>query len=344
MRHTIFTVLLITILTLMQGYAQTNENMSCINNLATASTLYDKAQFTEAVALLEPCLKSGQLKKNEADAYRILGLCYQQMNNEAQTNEAISKLLKANTKYQLFPYNDPKDFTKAVNAFTVESKLTLGVKAGFNFSLPNITKAYSIKPATLEIQSERSQFLGLTGDYFLKGKSSGINFWATSGSLAFSENVTFNDVEKINFNQELKFADLGFEFKVFPLKKSAIQAYFGLGANALIQRSAISNIIYTNSYLNTKTESSRDMKAEGAVNSAIINGIADVGINTKAGKGIFGLGLQYARAFSLINNPDKRYDNIEYTLANQWVDSDVKLNYLNVYASYSFPLLWRVYK
>lgn len=344
MRLTIFTILFVSILALTDGYAQTNENLGCLNNLATASTLYEKAQFTEAIALLEPCLKSGQLKKNEADALRILGLCYQQMNNEVKTNEAISKLLKANTKYQLFPYNDPKEFTKVVNEFTVESKLTLGVKAGFNFSLPNITKAYSIKPATIEIQGERGQFLGLTGDYYLKGKSSGINFWATSGSIEFSENVIFNELEKINFKEELKFADIGLEFKVFPLKKAKIQPYFGLGANVLIQRTAISNIIYTNSYLNTKTESSRDMKEEGAVNSAILNGMADIGINTKAGKGIFGFGLQYAYAFSLSNNPDKRYDNIEYTLANQWVDSDVKLNYLNVYASYSFPLLWRVYK
>lgn len=344
MRHTNFTVLLVLILFISKGYAQSTESMNCINNLASASTLYEKAQFSEAVALLEPCLKSGQLKKNEADAFRILGLCYQQMNNEVKTNEAISKLLKANTKYQLFPYNDPKDFTKVVNAFTVESKLILGVKAGFNFSLPNITKAYSIKPAKLEIQSERGQFLGLSGDYFLKGKASGINFWAISGTLTFSENVTFNDVEEINYKEELKFADIGFEFKVFPLKKARIQTYLGLGANVLLQRSAISNIIYTNSYLNTKTESSRDMKEERAVNSAIFNGIADVGINTKAGKGIIGFGLQYAYALNLSNNPDKRYDNIEYTLANQWVDSDVKLNYLNVYASYSFPLLWRVYK
>jgi hypothetical protein len=266
------------------------------------------------------------------------------MNNEAKTNDAIAHLLKADNNYQQFPFNDPKEFTKIVNSFTVQPKLTLGIKTGFNFSFPNITQAYSIKPATLETQSERGQFLGITGDYFFKQKTFGINAWTAASTLLFTENVIFNDIEKINFKEELKYVDIGLEFKYFPMKKARIQPYLGLGVNMLILRSATSNVVYTDSYLGTKNESSRDMEAEGFVSSIVYNGIADFGINAKAGKGIVGLGLQYAYAFSLSNNPEARYDNIEYTLSNQWVDSDVKLNYLNVYVSYSFPLLWRVYK
>lgn len=326
------------------GYAQTPNNTECINNLSAANTLYEKAEFTAAIALLEPCVESGKLKKNEADAFRILALCYHQLNNESKTNNAIANLLKANTKYQQFPFNDPKDFTKIVNTFSVETKLNLGVKAGFNYSHPALTNGYSVKPSTIEIQSERGQFMGLSCDYFLKRKTFGINAWANSSSMAFTQNVQFNDVERINFKEELKYADFGLEIKYFILKSKKIVPYIGLGANLLLLRNAISNIVYTNDYSNIKNEISRDMKTEGSLNSKIYNGIVDVGMNTNAGKGIFGLGLQYTHAFTLSNNPSKRYDNLDYILMNQWVDSDIKINYFNIYASYSFPLLWRIYK
>ncbi len=326
------------------GYAQTANNTECINNLSAANTLYEKAEFTEAIALLEPCIESGKFKKNEADAFRILALCYHQLNNESKTNNAIANLLKANIKYQQFPFNDPKDFTKIVNTFTVETKLNLGVKAGFNYSHPILSKGYSVKPSTIEMQSERGQFLGISGDYFLKGKTFGINFWTTASSMAFTQNVRFNDVERINFKEELKHTDFGLEIKYFILKSKKIVPYIGLGANLLLLRSAISNIAYSNSHLNIKSEISRDMKTEGSLNSKIYNGIADIGMNTNAGKGIFGLGLQYAYAFTLSNNSSKRYDNLDFTVSNQWIDSDIKMNYFNIYASYSFPLLWRIYK
>lgn len=326
------------------GYAQTPNNTECINNLSTANTLYEKAEFSEAIALLEPCIESGKFKKNEADAFRIIALCYFQLNNESKTNNAITNLLKENTKYQQFPYNDPKDFTKIVNTFTVETKLNLGVKAGFNFSSPTLSKSFSVKPSTIEMQSERGQFMGLSCDYFLKRKTFGINAWASSSSMAFTQNVRFNDVERINFKEELKQIDIGLEAKYFILKSKKIVPYIGLGANLLLLRSAISNIVYTNNYQNTKNESSRDMKTEGSLNSQIYNGIADIGMNTNAGKGIFGLGLQYTHAFTLSNNSSKRYDNLDNIFVNQWVDSDIKINYFNIYASYSFPLLWRIYK
>ena len=86
------------------------------------------------------------------------------------------------------------------------------------------------------------------------------------------------------------------------------------------------------------------MKKEKLITNYLVNTIADIGATTNAGKGVLGVGVQYAFAFSNSFNSKNRYNNIEYNLTNQWVDSDVKINYINVYASYSFPLLWRVYK
>ncbi|MFM9943939.1 MAG: hypothetical protein ACKVQB_01770 [Bacteroidia bacterium] len=336
--------LLIMLLGLSNVMAQINDKTTCLNNLSAASSLYEKAQFTEAIALIEPCLKSGALNGNLPDAYRILGLCYHQMGDEPKRNDAILKLLKKNLKYQLFPLNDPKDFTNVVNSFKIESKLFIGVKTGFNYSIPNVTGAYSVKPATLETVTERGQFLGLNVDYFLKKKTLSINGWVSSSSISFTQNVTFNDVEKINYKEDLNLWDMGLEVKYYPLKKGKIIPYVGVGLNNLMVRNALSNSLYNNSYLSYKAESSRDMKKDKLINNSMLNVMLDIGATVKAGKGILGIGFQYAYALSNSLNADKRYDNIEYTLANQWVDSDVKINYMNIYASYSFPLLWRVYK
>lgn len=341
---TLLKLIILFVVLLTQVQAQTNDNSTCVNNLATANTLYEKAQFTEAISMIEPCIKSGSLKNYLADAYRILGLCYHQLGDESKRNEAVLNLLKKKPNYQLFPLNDPKDFTNIVNTYKVQSKLFAGIKVGFNYSLPNITEAYSVKPATLEIEGNRGQFLGFNIDYFFKGKSLSIGGWGTSSQLSYTQNVTFNEVEKINYKEELKVIDVGLEAKYYPLKKYVIHPYVGIGFSTLFLRNGLSNSIYTNSYLNLKTESSRDIKEEKITNNVLMNGILDLGISTKAGKGSLGVGFQYVKAFTNSHNPDMRYEKIDYILSNQWVDSDVKINYLNIYATYSFPLLWRVYK
>lgn len=341
---TLLKAIILFIIISTKVHAQTNDNSTCINNLATANTLYEKAQFAEAISIIEPCIKSGTLKNYLADAYRILGLCYHQLGDESKRNEAILKLLKKKPNYQLFPLNDPKDFTNVINSFKVETKLSAGIKVGFNYSLPDITKAYSIKPSTIEIEGNRGQFLGFNFDYFLKGKSISIGGWGTSSQLSYTQNVTFNEVEKINYKEELKVIDIGFEAKYFPLKKYSIQPFIGLGFGSLFLRSGLSNSIYTNTYLNLTTENSRDLKEEKTTNNLLLNAILDLGISTKAGKGSLGFGLQYAKALTNSHNPDVRYEKIDYILTNQWVDSDIKINYLNIYATYSFPLMWRVYK
>jgi outer membrane protein W len=338
------TALLLLVFSSGTLFAQAESKETCIANLSTANTLYEKTQFSEAIALIEPCVKSGKLKGHLTDAYRSLALCYQQLGDMEKTNANINKLLKTSPSYQLFPFNDPKDFTKLVNEFKVFPKLYLGVKAGFTFTSPSIAKAYSIKPATLQMQSDRGQQLGLNLDYFLKGNKISINAWATTCQLQFKENVRFNEFEKSAYKQDLSLIETGVTVRYNPLQGKRLNPYIGLGVNNNYVRKGFSNLTYTNSYLKTTSESSRDLKADGLIKTNIQNAVFDIGTTFKAGKGNISIGIQYAYALTVNNNPKNRYSQVEYNLSNQWVDSDINLHYISPYLNYSFPISWRVYK
>lgn len=338
----ILSFLLILLVTSTISKSQSTDNSACLNSLTQANTLYEKAQFAEAVALIQPCIKSGALKNNLVDAYRLLGLCYQQLNDEANTNDAILNLLKVKLDYQQFPYNDPKEFTVLINKFSAETKLMLGIKTGFNYTLPNITKAYAIKPATIEISGNSGQFLGINGDYFFKNHTFALSSWLTYNILKFSETHTFNAQERLQYKQEQTMADFGVTYKYFPLKKARIMPYAALGMSGLFFVKGLSNIVYTNDFSVTKTENSRDMK--NIANKILLNGVAEIGGSIKTGQATLSIGFQYIYSFSNTINTAKRYDDIEYILINQYVDSDVKLHNANIYLNYSFPVLWRVFK
>lgn len=330
--------------------AQENTDDTCRNCLTYANIAYEKAEFKKGIDLLVPCLKSKTLKTRQEDAWRLLGMCFLGMQTEdSNARQAVYHLLVLNPNYQLFPYNDPRDFTSLVNSFQVEPKFYLATKLGINYSIPIVNKPYSLKPATIETEGSAGLVLGLSGQYYFKRKHLALNGSVTYNTLAFKQTVIFKEFssEKINYKEEQTRFDAGLVLRYYPLKSSLVKPFFGFGIANSFLLNATSNFEYTNKDLNItdnrSINSGRDMKKLGLSSPNIVYGTLDFGANTEVGKGDLGFGFQFFYAFTNNIRTDKRYVDVKLNLDQQWIDSDLKLHNFCFYTTYSFPLFWRIY-
>ncbi len=348
--RTIFKILVSFFILTNNVLAQENLEDVCRNCLTNANIAYEKSEFKNGIDLLLPCMKSKTLKTRQEDAWRLLGMCYLGMQTEdSNARQAVYHLLVLNPNYQLFPYNDPRDFTSLVNSFQTEPKLYLATKLGINYSMPFVKKPYSIKPASIETEGSAGLVLGMSGQYYFKRKYLALSGSATYSTLAFKQTVIFNefDSEIINYKEEHTRFDVGLLLRYYPLKSSLIKPFFGLGiANSFLLKST-SNLEYSNKDLNITDKQSinsgRNMKELGITSPNIVYGTLDFGAKTEIGKGDLGLGFQFFYAFTNNIAEDKRYVDVKLNLDQQWIDSDLKLHNFCFYTTYSFPLFWRIY-
>ncbi len=141
-------------------FSQTDE---CIGKLAQAEEEYQAGNFSEAVDLIKPCLKSNELSEAEKGrAYRLLGLVYIAEELEKDANEAVKNLLIMVPRYQVDTERDPPQLKRIID----------------NVSQALIPEIHSITPDNVN-----------SGEQYVKIKVSGKNF--VYGSV-----VRFNNQDK----------------------------------------------------------------------------------------------------------------------------------------------------
>ena len=106
-------------------YAQTKDQ--CTEQLNKAEEEYQAGKWTEAIELIEQCLKKenvGELERGRA--YRILGLVYIAIQLEKEANDAVKNLLIMVPNYKVDPVKDPPSLQKIIDnmARTLDPKIT----------------------------------------------------------------------------------------------------------------------------------------------------------------------------------------------------------------------------
>ena len=106
-------------------YAQTKDQ--CAEQLDKAEEEYQAGKWTEAIELIEQCLKKenvGELERGRA--YRILGLVYIAIQLEKEANDAVKNLLIMVPNYKVDPVKDPPSLQKIIDnmAQTLNPKIT----------------------------------------------------------------------------------------------------------------------------------------------------------------------------------------------------------------------------
>ena len=94
-------------------YAQTEEQ--CEEQLSKAEEEYQLGNWTEAIELIEQCLKKPNVAESEkGKAYRLLGLVYIAIQLEKEAKDAIKNLLLMAPDYKINLDHDPPHFQKLI--------------------------------------------------------------------------------------------------------------------------------------------------------------------------------------------------------------------------------------
>jgi tetratricopeptide (TPR) repeat protein len=94
--------------------AQTEEQ--CEEQLSKAEEEYQLGKWTEAIELIEQCLKKPNVAESEkGKAYRLLGLVYIAIQLEKEANEAVKNLLMMVPNYKIDPDRDPPSLKKIID-------------------------------------------------------------------------------------------------------------------------------------------------------------------------------------------------------------------------------------
>ncbi len=186
----------------------------CAGKLVQAEDEYQAGNFSAAVDLIKPCLKSNNLTEAEkGKAYRLLGLVYIAEELEKDANEAVKNLLIMVPKYKVDVENDPPQLKRIID----------------NVSQNLVPEIHSITPNTT-FSGQEKVIVKVTGKNFVYG------------SL-----VRFNNADKktnyLNTNEleaELTSTDLGsdgeYDINVFsPILdgKSSNSIKFNIGSQRL---------------------------------------------------------------------------------------------------------------
>lgn len=317
-------------------FAQTND---CKDVLYQSNKLYQKGQLTEMIKLLEPCTGRKLDPEQQFEAYRLLALSYQFLNNEKKTYYYAKKMLKLRPDYQKYPNIDPLEFTKLINTFEVRPLLYLGIKAGPNFSSAEVVKSYST------FKSNQTYF-ATTGYQF-----GGFAEYMYKPTLSFSADVLMNGIFikhqvdeaggwKQTYNETQQYVSLNlsatYSQKVY--KELHLNAGAGFGFNSLL-----------NSRVYLELENKETLSIQQATKNATDErnalqtfGSLKAGLAYQANFGTFGLEASYFYFFNTTVNPDKRMNDKNFIFNNQYVNDDISIRMFVLNLSYKMPLFWSI--
>lgn len=122
---------------------------NCAENLQAAQSLYEAGDIHEVEDKLSGCLSRDKLTKEElVVAYRLLSLCYLQLNEPEQADKAMLGLLAANPEYIINEAVDPIEFINLYKTFRTRPIFRIGLRGGLSGTLPFVlTRSTDIYPA-----------------------------------------------------------------------------------------------------------------------------------------------------------------------------------------------------
>lgn len=329
----ILTTVFFTIVFAFNAMAQQKTN-PCSNSLTAANKAYEAGHFSQCIEILKPCIENLSADVR-FEAYRLMALSYINQNDNEKTHEATVNLLRYKPDYRDFPYFDPLEFTKLLAKYDVWALLELGVKGGVNFNSVNPIKNYSVTGSPARFNPRTGYQAGVVAEYFFRKNISldaaflfeGINYSRTA------ENVSGWSQE---FAEKLNYFNIPLAGRYYFYKWKDLQFAAELGMQMQMFNATSSNIVLKNNATGENVQNTVEQSKQRS--SMVYYALAGLAVKYKLGGGNLCFNARYAYGLSNIVNADKRYDNLDFILANQYVDSDISFNPLYISLGYQFPL------
>jgi hypothetical protein len=313
----------------------------CNDALYTANKLYEEGKFKEAVTLLEPCLNSNSLVGNEKfDATRLLALCFINLNQMESAEIYVQRMLNLRSDYQMFHYVDPKQLTSLLNQYQVEEKLYIGGQAGLAMTQAKILKNYSPANTPSTYYSQFALSVGAMVEYkfgsntsvLIQPSFSGINYQRELENVAGSKKL---------YSEQLAYFCIPLSARYYTsIGPVPLFAQAGFEAGNLIHSFADvqSTKLLDGSILQSSTETT-DYR------NKFLYGF-NIGLGTEyvVGKLIVGANISYKQYIPNAVLADRRYDNVDFILSAQYLDSDLTFNSLGLNLTVKHPILHNVHR
>jgi len=321
----------------VNAFAQQKSN-PCSNTLYNANKEYEEGRFSQCVEMLKLCLKN--LGRDERfEAHRLLVLSYINLNDDKNANEEAANVLIQKPDYKEFPYVDPPELTKILGKYDVSPLLEMGLKAGINFNSVNPLKNYSISGSGAEFLPGTGYQAGFLVEYYLKKKISvnaellyeGLNYTRTAANVSGWQQ---------EFKERLNYFNIPITCRYYFYKWKDISVGAELGMQMQLFNATNSNITLTNPASGASLQNTAEQN--GQRNTSLFYALAGLSVKYKFGGGHLGANIRYAYGLNNVVNADKRYDDMDFILSNQYIDSDISFNPLYFSISYQFPLIYSV--
>lgn len=314
------------------------DKSACSNALYQANKEYEAGHFSQVLELLRPCLKNGFTTDEKFEAYRLMSLCYIYLTQSDSAKWSAAKMLKQKPSYQKFPYVDPLDFTRLLEAFEVRPKLEFGISAGMNSNNVKPINNFSVSGSPASFLTGTGFQIGGFFEYFPTSKIS-IVLGCSNENLKYSRKADDVNGWEQTYAEELNLFAIPLSLRYLVFNSKSLRIYPEIGFQAAILSSASANIVMLNSNdENIQTPIDR-FTQRNKLNKAVKAGVQ---LKYKLGPGDAGFNVSYANGLNNIVIPKRRYDNLEFILGNQYIDSDFKFNTFYYTFSYQFPLFYSV--
>lgn len=307
----------------------------CKDVLNRADKLYQQGQIQEAVKICEPCLSQLRSDEEKFEAYRLLGISYQFLNNKRKAERYVEMMIRMKPDYYKYPNIDPVEFTKLINKYHLVERVSGGIKTGMNYTTPNILKNYSPYNLTSKYYLTTGYQFGVFADYKLrKHISIGADILLNGVYIDQDfQNVGGNYQSYKETQQYLLFLP-NITFTAHLPNNMMVYSGLGLGMNYMM--SAMVNIETRNEITGVSTINSRDAIDER--NRTQLCSSFKFGVGVPVGKGMVSLDMSYLVFFRNIIDESKRYTDLSFIINNQYINDDVRLSMFMFNLSYHMPI------
>jgi hypothetical protein len=317
----------------INGIAQQTDN-SCKDALNLADKEYKAGRINKCIELLNPCIDKLE-SKVKFEAYRLLALCYLDMNDEKNANNAALNLLRNKPNYREFPFFDPKGFTNLLSKYDVWPQLEFGIKTGINFNSVRLIKNFSVINSDAAFLPQTGYQAGITAEYYIK-KNISLNADLLYEGLNYKRTSVNGSVWSQEFTEKLNYFSIPLAIRYYFYKTKTLRFGAELGLQTQILSKTNSDIVLSNSETQEKVENTIEQKNQR--NKALFYGLGGLVIKYKLGGGTVSADFRYAFGLSNVVKTSKRYDNLNFILANQYIDSDFSFTPFYITLGYQFAI------
>ncbi|MFT5157926.1 MAG: hypothetical protein ACI83I_002490, partial [Bacteroidia bacterium] len=242
--------------------------------------------------------------------------------------------------YQTYHYVDPRALTTLVNSYTVANTLDVGVQTGFAFSQANVLKSFAAAQTTSTYNPGFGLNVGALFEYHLHPRF----------SIISDPNLNSMSYEQELYNvagSHKRYSEI-----ITTLEAPLIaRGYVHARKWHIFGQAGVQHSIWINSFADVQSTSYGDgsvLQSSTETTDYRVKGMSGfqfgLGFNRLVGDATLSITMRYKNFLPNVVVPEKRYDDEDFILSSQYIDSDFNLRSVGCSIGFQWPFLYSVKK